>query len=292
MPVARFALAALAAAACFAAEPLVYQGKPLRLPFECSEEEVQAFGLDCTHEEPCPVFLELTGMESAGSKIFLTGNLHTATVTLYSILLASEDEGKTWTEPHERIRSTGLDQVQFLDFERGWIAGHQLQTLPRDPFFLLTTDGGKTWRRRPVFGESQVGSIEQFWFDSRTDGVAIVDRRQSTETGARYSIYETRTGGDTWMVREVGGKAPRLKRAAGQNPDRRVRADARSKAFVVERREGEGWRVLAAFFIDAGACRPAPLKAIQPPPESPPPEATKPEAPAATPRGRPTLKKK
>ncbi len=291
MPVARLALAAVVAAACFSAEPLVYQGTPLRLPFQCSEEDVQTFALDCTNEEPCPVYLELAGVEIAGSRIFLSGNLHTATTTLYSILLASEDEGKSWTEPHERIRSAGLDQIQFVDFERGWVSGHLLQAMPRDPFFLLTTDGGKTWRRRPVFAENQVGSIEQFWFDSRTDGLAVIDRRQSTETGARYSVYETRTGGDTWMVREVSGRGLRLKRAAGQNAERRIRADARTRAFLLERREGERWTTLAGFLVEAGSCRPAALKPIEPPPEPAQTDTPKP-VPSPSPRSRPSLKKK
>jgi photosystem II stability/assembly factor-like uncharacterized protein len=258
---ARLVLMIAVAAALLAAQPV-------RVPFNCSEEDIQLFGLDCTPEEPCAVFLELTGLEVSGSKIFLAGNLHTATMTLASVLLASEDEGKTWLEPHERIRSAGLEQIQFLDFERGWVAGQQLQTIPRDPFFLVTTDGGKTWRRRPVAGDGQVGTIEHFWFESRTDGLAVIDRMQPTETGARYSIYETRTGGEAWMIREVGARPPRLKRAAGQNPDLRIRADAKTKSFLVERRTGERWRPLASFPIETGSCRPA----ARPPAAEPPPE--------------------
>jgi hypothetical protein len=265
MLVARLAPVIALAASFAAAQPLVNLGKPLRTPFSCSEEEIQSLGLDCTSEEPCAVFLELAGLEIAGSKIFLAGNLHTATTTLASVLLASEDEGRTWTEPHPRIRSAGLDQIQFLDFERGWVAGQQLQAMPRDPFFLITADGGKTWRRRPVFGEPQAGSVEQFWFDSRTDGAVLIDRMQSTETGARYMVYETRTGGDTWMVREVSARPLKLKRAPAQNPDRRIRADARTRSLVVERRQGERWQPLASFLIEAGACRPAARPAAEPP---------------------------
>jgi hypothetical protein len=293
MSVARLALAA-GVVFSLGAEPLVNEGKPLRVPFSCSEEDIQSLGLDCTYDEPCAVYLELAGLEIAGSKVFLSGNIHTATTTMASILLSSDDDGKTWIEPHERIRSSGLDQIQFLDFERGWIAGHQLQAMPRDPFFLLTTDGGKTWRRRPLFADSQVGSIEQYWFESRTDGLAVIDRMQSTETGARYSIYESKTGGDTWMVREVSGRVLRLKRAAGQNPDRRIRADARTRSFAIERRQGERWQPLASFLVEIGSCRPAERAPAEPPPEPEQAEPAKPEAPAAPgrPRVPPTLKKK
>ena len=127
--------------------------------------DIQAAGLGCSEEDPCPVYLELSNVEAVGHKIFVTGNLHTPTATLDSILLASDDEGKTWTEPHPRLRSSGLDQIQFVDFQNGWISGANLQGAPRDPFLLITTDGGKTWRQRPIFEESRVASIERFWFD-------------------------------------------------------------------------------------------------------------------------------
>ncbi len=269
MPVTRLAIAIAVAAFCRAAQPLVNDGKPMRVPFACSEEDIQASGLECTSEEPCAVFLELAGLEIAGSKIFLAGNVHTATTTLAAILLASDDDGKTWAEPHGRIRFAGLDQIQFFDFERGWVAGQQLHTMPRDPFFLLTTDGGKSWRQRPVFGDSQPGSIEQFWFDSRADGVVIIDRTQASETGARYSIYETMTGGESWMIRQVSARPLKLKRAAGQNPDRRIRADAKTRSFVVERRQGERWQPLGNFLVETDSCRPPRRVPAEPPP---PPE--------------------
>ena len=43
-----------------------------------------------------------------------------------------------------------IDRIQFFDAETGWAAGEQLEPLPQDPFLLLTTDGGKSWRRRPM----------------------------------------------------------------------------------------------------------------------------------------------
>ena len=175
---------------------LQFAGKPMALPFQCSEEDRQSFGISCSPDEPCPVYLELAAVESAGVRLFAAGNLHTRETTMFSVLLASEDNGKTWTEAYERIKFAGLDQIQFIDFEGGWIAGQMLQTLPRDPFFLITTDGGKLWRRKPVFGgDSRVGSIEAFHFDSRQTGSLLIDRSQSGEAGSRHELYETMTGG-------------------------------------------------------------------------------------------------
>src|ERR1039458_9179186 len=76
---------------------------------------------------------------AAGDKFFATGNIRSTAVTLYSVLLGSDDAGRTWREIHPRIRGAGLDHLQFVDTEAGWAAGQQLFPLPRDPFVLLTS---------------------------------------------------------------------------------------------------------------------------------------------------------
>src|SRR5690348_171398 len=68
-------------------------GKPMSPPFRCTEEDLHAGGLSCSEEEPCAVFLELSAVTSTGNRILAAGNIHTESVTLYSILLASEDGG-------------------------------------------------------------------------------------------------------------------------------------------------------------------------------------------------------
>src|SRR5438105_3325697 len=98
-------------------------GKPMTVPFECTEDDMQWAGMSCTEEEPCPAYFELTAAEPVGDKIFAAGNLHSNTVTLYSILLGSDDAGKTWREVHPRIRGAGLDHIQFADFVNGWTSG-------------------------------------------------------------------------------------------------------------------------------------------------------------------------
>lgn len=245
---------------------LEYAGKPLRLDFACGNEQIQEFSLTCTPDEPCPVYLELSGIEQVGTKLFLTGNLHTSMVTLYSVLLASRDNGKTWTEAHERMRSAGLEQIQFFDFQTGWIAGQQLQELPRDPFFLVTSDGGESWRKRPVFSESRVGAIEQFAFESRTAGAMLIDRTQASETGARHELYETMTGGETWMVREVSSRPLKLRRPRLVNTDLRIRPSRATKSYHIERRQGEKWAVVASFLIEMGACQAQETPLAEPPP--------------------------
>jgi hypothetical protein len=233
--------------------PIEYNGKPLRLPFECTEADTEAAGLSCSEEHPCPVYLELAGVEAAGNKVFLAGNLHTPNTTLYSILLASDDSGKTWSEPMPRLRSSGLDQIQFFDFENGWISGANLQGAPRDPFLLITTDGGKTWRQRPIFEESRVAAIERFWFESREIGTLLIDARLDND---RHELYETRTGGESWAARQSSVKPiPFPHNFDASAAAWRLREDAATHSNVIEKSLGDHWHTMASFLVDAGACK-------------------------------------
>jgi hypothetical protein len=264
----------------------------MRIGFQCTEEDIRTLGLTCPAQHPCPVYVELSGLEPVGNKIFVTGNIHTESATLSSILLATDDTGKTWYEPHERIRGAALDQIQFADFEAGWVGGQHLQPVPRDPFLLLTTDGGKSWRARPIYGENRAGTIERFWFDSRTTGTIWIDRTQAGEATSRYEMYESRTGGESWMVRQISDRPipDDPKRRRPPNPDWRIRADAASKSYRIEKRVEERWQTVAAFLIPIGECK-EPEAALPPEPVAPEtPLAPEPEPPKP-PRKAPTLKK-
>ena len=263
--------------------PLENTGKPMRLPCQCAEEDIRSFGLTCPAQHPCPLYLELSGLEPVGNKIFVSGNIHTESATLWSVLLATDDGGKTWYEPHERIHAAGLEQIQFFDFQAGWVSGQQLHAVPRDPFLLLTPDGGKSWRALPVYSESRVGTVDRFWFDSKTHGMIWVDRTQAGEAGSRYELWETMTGGESWMVREVSDRPIRSGQAKIRppNPDWRLRADAATKSYRIEKRAGERWQTLAAFLIGIGECKepevslPEPPPQEEQPPEPPPPSIKK-----------------
>ena len=275
------------------APALTYTGQPLVLPpQQCTEEDIQSYGLTCTREDPCPVLLELAAHEVLGNTIVLTGNIHTREVTFASVLLVSEDLGKTWTEPHARIKSGVLDQVQFIDFQNGWVAGQVMQQLPRDPFMLITNDGGRTWRRRALYDDARVGSIDQFWFETKSNGGLIVDRTRAGDPRAKYETYETQTGGSSWTLREVNSKLTPPKRAKLPipNTDFRLRADARLNAYRLERRQGAQWQTLASFSLSLAPCMPPEPKELAPPPApETPPETEKPTVPTRSP---PTPKKK
>jgi hypothetical protein len=288
-----FSLAKLGAEA----PPLENAGRPMRIPFECTDDDIRAAGLTCPPDHPCPVYLELAAVEAVGNRLFLAGNVHADTVTLASVLLASQDGGKTWTEPHERVRGAGLDLVQFIDFETGWIGGQAFAAVTRDPFLLLTRDGGKSWSTRPVFAESRTGALDSFHFDSKTHGWLWIDRTQAGEAEDRYESYESMTGGESWMVRETGAQPLRQGPRPAGPADWRLRPDSATKAYRLEHRAPSGWETTAAFVVQAGECRETEtVLAPEPPvPEQAPSEAASdddaPAAPGAVPAKPPTLRK-
>jgi len=235
-------------------------GKPMALPFQCTAEDIHWGGLTCSDEDPCPVYLELSAADSSpAGRIIAAGNIHSSAVTLYSALLASEDAGHTWTEAHARLRGADLDHIQFADAEQGWISGQQLSPLPQEPFLLLTSDGGKTWRQRAIFNDNvdnRYGSIQQFYFGSKSSGSAIIDRGQGAQ-GDRYALYESPDGGENWLIKEESNKAIRMRPAPPVAVSGwRVRVDGATQSWNVERRQGERWIPVASFSVKMNPCKP------------------------------------
>jgi hypothetical protein len=210
--------------------------------------------MTCSEDEPCALYLELAAVDAAGPRLFTAGNIHSSSSTLYSVMLGSDDGGHTWREVGDRIRSAGLDHVQFADADTGWASGESLSPLPRDPFVLMTTDGGKTWRQRPMFSDTHYGTVQQLYFTSKINGTVILDRGSG---GDRYELYESPDGGESWLIKEESNKPLKLKRPPPPS-DWRVRADGPTQAFQIEHRQGERWVSVAAFAVKLPVCKPQP----------------------------------
>jgi photosystem II stability/assembly factor-like uncharacterized protein len=230
-------------------------GKPMVLPFHCTDDDIQWAGLTCSEEDPCPIYLELASVAAQGGRIVTAGNIHSAAVTLSTAVLVSQDAGHTWTEAHPRIRGAGLDHIQFLDGDTAWVSGLTLFPLPQDPFLLLTTDAGKSWRQRPVGGESHPGAIQQFFFTSRTDGFLLVDRGPAA-IGDRYERFESANGGESWTIQEESTKPLKLRQTEAPSTDWRLQVDSATQSYHLERRQGERWTSVAAFAVKIGVCKP------------------------------------
>jgi photosystem II stability/assembly factor-like uncharacterized protein len=246
-----FLIATLAAAQ----EPVILSnlGEPMRLPYACAEEELAAAGLSCSAKEPCPIYLELAAVAANGSKLLVAGDLHASSATLASVLLLSEDSAATWKEPTARIRGAAIEQLQF-NAQTVWAAGETQVPLPRDPFFLLSTDGGASWRKQPIGEEDSPGTVQRFWFDSPKHGEAIVDAGK-TAGGGRYLSYESENGGESWSLTGGSDKAPKLRHApADENSEWRIATSKDGKAVGIEHRLDGEWTRAASFAIEVAQC--------------------------------------
>jgi hypothetical protein len=256
-------------------------GEPMQVAYTCAEDDLQFAGMSCTDDEPCPIYLELSSVAADGRKIVVAGDLHSSSATLGSVLLLSEDAGGTWKEPAARMRGSALDQLQFYNPQTGWAAGETQYPLPRDPFFLLTTDGGATWRQHLVGEEGSAGAVQRFWFDSAQHGEAIVDAGKTSESG-RYLSYESETGGESWTLTGRRDQLPKLPHAPppGENPDWRLSPSKDGKAFRIEQRADGEWTPVASFLIEVANCRVHAGELKEP---APPDDAVAPEPATANP---------
>ncbi len=238
------------------APPLVYQHRPLQVPIACRADDFEAAGLECSEGEPCRLFLELTAVEAWGPKILLVGNIHTTMATLSSIALLSQDAGATWREPLKRLAATGFEAVQFLSEQQGWIAAQPQGQLATDPYFLATPDGGANWQKLPIWSEEgRSGLLQQFHFDNKDHGFALIDRPEAGPGAGRYELYETLNGGGSWMLRETSSRPITPKWSARPTADWRLREDGKLKTYELERRVGANWQRMANFRTELGICK-------------------------------------
>jgi hypothetical protein len=260
---------------------IVNNGEPLRASFACVDEDLQWAGVSCSDGEPCPVYLELSSIAPNGRRLFLAGNFHTNSATLTSVLLASDDGGATWKEPAARLRGAAIDQMEFYDLQHGWAAGETQYPLARDPFLLISTDGGQSWRQSTVLEDGSPGTVVRFLFDSAQHGELIIDAGKSSGN-SRYLSYESQTGGNNWNLRGTSDKLPAAPRSAA-DPDWRIQTSKDGKTWQVEKRNGDKWEMLSAFLVEAANCKGETRELTEP---------KEPEEPAAATTAKPDPKRK
>jgi photosystem II stability/assembly factor-like uncharacterized protein len=257
----------LRALCCILISSALCAQEPFRVSYGCAEAELQNAGLLCTEDEPCPIFFEINAIASVGKKIVLAGDIHATAATLASVLLTSDNGGAAWKEPVPRIPGASLDQLQVVTPDRAWAAGETQFPLLRDPFFVLTTDAGDTWRKRNLSEEGDPGSILTFGFDSPQHGELIVDGGKSAP-GGRYLYYESETGAESWTIRSTTDALPKLKHmpSPADNTDLRVRPAEGGKNYEIERRLAGNWQPIASLAIEIASCKLKPTEQKEPPP--------------------------
>ena len=256
-----FSLGILAATLPGQAEPepeatrLAFKGEPLVLPLECWEEDLLRAGLVCNDVTPCSLVMELVAIGELGGAVFVMGNVHADAGTVSSVILSSDDGGKTWTEPLGRIPGGSLEVFRSVDAEHGWIGGQQWEADSSPiPFILSTRNGGKRWTDRYLWEEDdRNGMVLEFDFESPRHGFLIIERTNADVDP--FELYETMTGGSSWNIREMTSEEPTIPFDPVQAEDRwRLRSEASSDAYWVEEREGDDWKPIASFAPKVGTC--------------------------------------
>ena len=99
-----------------------------------------------------------------------------------AVLYESSDGGETWIERSNEIPGACLEPIQFLDADRGFMAG--------DNFVLRTTDGGRNWIA--------------YEFDKETviRGLHFVDFQHGWVVGHGGDVFCTEDSGHTWHQSE------------------------------------------------------------------------------------------
>ena len=242
-------VAAVAAIATAAAQPY-------KLPLECNEEHFVRAGLSCGESRPCPVFLEWIASAATDEAVFLAGATFTRESTLASAFVASFDGGKNWQEVFSRIGAASIEFVQFADKDHGWAAGQQLdQNGSFLPFVLLTTDGGKQWRKKNLWDPSEFrsGLLLDMSFRNAEIGELVVERGASAVDP--YERFETRNGGRVWSLRGITTTRPRLRAPVPDPAGARWRiAKSDSGEYAIEKQDDSGWSVVETFASDLGEC--------------------------------------
>jgi photosystem II stability/assembly factor-like uncharacterized protein len=108
-------------------------------------------------------------------------------------LFATRDGGRTWEE-----RTTPLGEaVEFLDVDRGWVAGG-----PAGDQFFRSVDGGRTWQSqdlpRPDSGQTEIGLPV---FEDKVSGALSLV--QMDKDGSRLLMFTTADAGESWSLSET-----------------------------------------------------------------------------------------
>jgi hypothetical protein len=131
--------------------------------------------------------------------VFLLGSLQTPAVTIRSLLLRSEDGGRSWKEVMEPVTGSAVIRLSFLSKQTGWALLGGTSEGPGQLYLYKTRDSGNSW--------SKVSRIPKRHFDGWPESFGFVDERNGrmeilydgNAPTDGFAVMSTSDGGITWQ---------------------------------------------------------------------------------------------
>ena len=71
-----------------------------------------------------------------------------------------------------------------------------------------------------------------------------------------HELYESRTGGESWAMKQATASPIPMPPARDvKTSGWRLRADAATRSFEIEKSDGARWQKVASFLVNVGACK-------------------------------------
>lgn len=129
----------------------------------------------------------------------LLGSLQTSAVSIRSLLLRSEDGGRSWREVMTPATGSDVIRLFFLNKQTGWALLGQTSEGPGQLYLYKTRDSGKSWKK--------VSRIPKRHYTGWPKGFGFIDERngriEMLYDGAAptdgFAVMSTSDGGISWQ---------------------------------------------------------------------------------------------
>ena len=167
---------------------------------------------------------------------FLLGSYQFPAVTYRTILLRTDDAGRTWQEVHPGISDSTLYGIDFVSPKIGFVYGQWTTEGMGPPFFLYSEDGGLSWERVGGVEESGTPFVYAFDFTDEQHGIIKLIFHAvglTPEQDHRIETHETHDGGKTW--------AKTASKMISDDEETKIRDTMADDTLHLQ--DGVGWRI-------------------------------------------------
>jgi photosystem II stability/assembly factor-like uncharacterized protein len=119
----------------------------------------------------------------------------------HAVILKTRDGGKTWVKKYESTRAFEDSwKCSFPSEHVGYASVQSYDDKSAQRFVAKTTDAGETWQELALVADASVHEL----------GIGFVDENLGW-VGAVPHAFQTRDGGKTWSVAEMGNAVNKLR---------------------------------------------------------------------------------